>query len=101
RRMVLPDSRGRQVIYDLAGDLPAMTDKCPYRKFDFRFGKFSANRAPHALPSAFLRSHFISSPQKPTILIHTCHSTAVRTALHVLPPPKVPSVALYVVECTF
>ena len=30
----------------------------------------------------------------------TCHSPAVRTALHVLRSSKAPSVALYRVECT-
>ena len=31
----------------------------------------------------------------------TCHSPAVRTAVHVLRSSKTPSVALYPVECTF
>jgi hypothetical protein len=61
--------------------------------------------APQVLPSAFLRSHFISSPRPGHHYSHplscTCRSPAVRTALHVPTSPKAPSVAFYVVEYTF
>jgi hypothetical protein len=52
---------------------------------------------PSQLP---LLTHYVDRPSGEGVRCSTCHSPAIRTALHVLRSLRLPSIALHLVKCT-